>query len=384
MKADNRFGLQAGMFTTFMLGATFLFVQINEYVHVGFSPQDNAQGTIFYGLTGLHGAHVFIGLTLLAIVMMRAFRGHFSAASTAASRCRGSTGTSSTSCGSSSTRPSTSSDDINPLRSEREAFRFLLYVIASLAVVIALVLLARAVLVAQLACAASLDPGVDPRGCLAEGLYLRAVRSCAGAAWRCPRPDASGTRASRCRRSACFSPIDALGDDLLSAHMAQHLLIADLAAPLLLVGLRNPVLVFFLPRAVLVRAGALGAAARGRSAAAAAAGRRPAVRARAVRLALLVRCSRRRCATRSSMRCSTRPSWRSAMLVWWSALEPQRRRLPGELWKIPLHRRRADAGMMLGMSFVLIRVAGLHRRLRQRATAGTGSARSATSSWPAG
>jgi cytochrome c oxidase subunit 3 len=76
-RKGNRFGLQAGMLTTFLLGATFLFVQINEYVHIGFSPQDSAQGTIFYGLTGLHGAHVFIGLTLLAMVTIRAFRGHF-------------------------------------------------------------------------------------------------------------------------------------------------------------------------------------------------------------------------------------------------------------------------------------------------------------------
>jgi cytochrome c oxidase subunit 3 len=80
VKSDNRWGLQAGMVTTFLLGATFLFVQINEYVHVGFSPQDHAQGTIFYGLTGLHGAHVFIGLTLLLMVTIRAFRGHFSSA----------------------------------------------------------------------------------------------------------------------------------------------------------------------------------------------------------------------------------------------------------------------------------------------------------------
>ena len=38
---------------------------------------DNAQGTIFYGLTGLHGAHVFVGLTLLTFATIRAFRGHF-------------------------------------------------------------------------------------------------------------------------------------------------------------------------------------------------------------------------------------------------------------------------------------------------------------------
>ena len=53
--------------TTFLLGATFLFIQINEYIHIGFSARDGAFGSIFYGLTGLHGAHVFVGLTLLAI-----------------------------------------------------------------------------------------------------------------------------------------------------------------------------------------------------------------------------------------------------------------------------------------------------------------------------
>jgi len=78
IKNGNRFGLKAGILSTLLLGATFLFVQINEYVHIGFAPKDHAQGTIFYGLTGLHGAHVFIGLTLLTMVTVRAFRGHFS------------------------------------------------------------------------------------------------------------------------------------------------------------------------------------------------------------------------------------------------------------------------------------------------------------------
>ena len=66
VKNGNYFGLKAGMLLTSLLGATFLMIQINEYVHIGFSPQDFAQGTIFYGLTGLHGAHVAIGLTLLS------------------------------------------------------------------------------------------------------------------------------------------------------------------------------------------------------------------------------------------------------------------------------------------------------------------------------
>ena len=79
IKRDNRFGLKLGMVATFLLGLTFLFIQINEYVHIGFAPQDNAQATVFFSLTGLHGAHVTIGLILLGMVTIRAFRGHFSA-----------------------------------------------------------------------------------------------------------------------------------------------------------------------------------------------------------------------------------------------------------------------------------------------------------------
>jgi len=78
VRNENRRALRVGMITTFMLGLTFLSVQINEYVHIGFAPSDNAQSTIFYGLTGLHGAHVFVGLTLLAMATIRSYRGHFS------------------------------------------------------------------------------------------------------------------------------------------------------------------------------------------------------------------------------------------------------------------------------------------------------------------
>ena len=77
-RRGNRRAMQVGLLSTALLGLTFLSVQINEYVHIGFAPSDNAQSTIFYGLTGLHGAHVFVGLTLLTMATTRAFRGHFS------------------------------------------------------------------------------------------------------------------------------------------------------------------------------------------------------------------------------------------------------------------------------------------------------------------
>jgi len=78
LKRGNRLGLKVGMVCTFLLGATFLFIQINEYWHIGFSPADTAQASIFYGLTGLHGAHVTIGLMLLSFVTIRSFKGHYS------------------------------------------------------------------------------------------------------------------------------------------------------------------------------------------------------------------------------------------------------------------------------------------------------------------
>jgi cytochrome c oxidase subunit 3 len=76
-KRGNRAALRVGLLTTFLLGLTFLTVQINEYIHIGFAVSDSAQASIFYGLTGLHGAHVFVGLTLLLFANIRAFRGHY-------------------------------------------------------------------------------------------------------------------------------------------------------------------------------------------------------------------------------------------------------------------------------------------------------------------
>jgi cytochrome c oxidase subunit 3 len=78
IKKGNRLGMQVGLVVTFLLGAMFLLTQVNEYVKAGFSISDGAFASVFYGLTGLHGLHVFVGLTLLLIMIVRAYRGHFS------------------------------------------------------------------------------------------------------------------------------------------------------------------------------------------------------------------------------------------------------------------------------------------------------------------
>ena len=71
LKHGNRKGLIRGLGVTILLGATFLTVQINEYVHLGFTPADKGFGSTFYTLTGFHGVHVTVGiLMLLSLVGM--------------------------------------------------------------------------------------------------------------------------------------------------------------------------------------------------------------------------------------------------------------------------------------------------------------------------
>ena len=78
VKRGNVFGLRAGLLLTFLMGTTFLISQIAEYLRIGFNTTQGAFPTIFFCLTGLHGCHVFVGLSILLFMTIRAFRGHFS------------------------------------------------------------------------------------------------------------------------------------------------------------------------------------------------------------------------------------------------------------------------------------------------------------------
>ena len=77
IKRGNRPAFLAGMVLTFVMGLAFLLTQVVEYLNVGFNTGSGAFASVFFGLTGLHGAHVAIGLTLLGMVIIRGFRGHF-------------------------------------------------------------------------------------------------------------------------------------------------------------------------------------------------------------------------------------------------------------------------------------------------------------------
>ncbi len=64
---------------TLALGVLFLAGQLYDYSQLGFGISDGVFGTVFYTLTGFHGAHVFGGAVGLAIILARSMRGQFSA-----------------------------------------------------------------------------------------------------------------------------------------------------------------------------------------------------------------------------------------------------------------------------------------------------------------
>jgi cytochrome c oxidase subunit 3 len=64
---------------TLLLGVAFLVGQLYDYSILGFGIGDGVFGTVFYTLTGFHGAHVFGGAVGLTILLARSMQGQFSA-----------------------------------------------------------------------------------------------------------------------------------------------------------------------------------------------------------------------------------------------------------------------------------------------------------------
>lgn len=80
-QGDQR-GIRLYLGLTMLLGATFLGVQVYEYIelvtHEGFTPASGLYGSTFYTMTGFHGFHVFLGVVCLAWAFVEAFRGRWS------------------------------------------------------------------------------------------------------------------------------------------------------------------------------------------------------------------------------------------------------------------------------------------------------------------
>ncbi|MFL2554458.1 MAG: cytochrome c oxidase subunit 3 [Candidatus Rariloculaceae bacterium] len=81
LKTNQRLPLQIWLGTTVLLGAIFLVLQVVEYqeayAHLGLTMASGIYGSTFFMLTGFHGAHVTMGTIMLAIMWLRARKGHF-------------------------------------------------------------------------------------------------------------------------------------------------------------------------------------------------------------------------------------------------------------------------------------------------------------------
>jgi cytochrome c oxidase assembly factor CtaG len=201
----------------------------------------------------------------------------------------------------------------------------------------------------------TLDPAGIALVAVLIAVYARAVAVLGWRGYRVPRTQqALWYTGVALIAIALLGPPDALSDDLLSAHMAQHLLLADLGAPFLLAGMRSPVLQFLLPRQILVPL------------------------ARTSWLRRVFRLLRHPLFALPlwvvvlytwhfgfAFEGALENGWvhalqhysffATSMLVWWAVIEPKRRRTTGELWKAGDVIGMRVAGMFLGMAFILLR-----------------------------
>ena len=83
IRKGDRTGMNRGIAVTLLLGIIFLGMQAFDYWelldHYGFGINSGIYGTLFYTLTGFHGAHVFGGVIGIAIILLRGVSGQFSA-----------------------------------------------------------------------------------------------------------------------------------------------------------------------------------------------------------------------------------------------------------------------------------------------------------------
>src|SRR5215212_2291080 len=59
------------------VGAAFLGLQLVDYASLSFTVSSHAYGTLFYAMTGFHGAHVIAGLVLMLVVFGRSMQGAY-------------------------------------------------------------------------------------------------------------------------------------------------------------------------------------------------------------------------------------------------------------------------------------------------------------------
>jgi cytochrome c oxidase subunit 3 len=82
IRKGDRTGMNRGILVTMLLGIIFLCLQGYEYytfvTQDDFGINSGVYGSLFYTMTGFHGAHVLGGVIGLFVILMRGIQGQFS------------------------------------------------------------------------------------------------------------------------------------------------------------------------------------------------------------------------------------------------------------------------------------------------------------------
>lgn len=78
IRRDSQRGLRAGLMLSGIMGLAFLGYTLYDFNSLTFGWRDNAYGSIFYLIVGLHALHVFVGLCMNGLVQIKAWQGKFS------------------------------------------------------------------------------------------------------------------------------------------------------------------------------------------------------------------------------------------------------------------------------------------------------------------
>ncbi len=198
-----------------------------------------------------------------------------------------------------------------------------------------------------------LNPVVIALLLLGAGLYARAVRRLSGRGYSVPKlQQASWWTGLGILATGLLGPLAASADELFWKHMAEHLLIADIAVPFLIIGIRTPVFLFMPPKEILVLVA--------RNRALRTIGgliTNPLV---ALPLSTLTLYAWHfgplfEAATRQPLvHALQHQSFILAnVILWWPALEPSKRPMPAELWKIAYLLAGRMGSVLMGALFLV-------------------------------
>ena len=79
IRKGDRTGMVRALTVTVILGVIFLCGQLYDYASLGFGISSGVYGTLFFTMTGFHGAHVLGGVIGMSVVLLRGVNGQFSA-----------------------------------------------------------------------------------------------------------------------------------------------------------------------------------------------------------------------------------------------------------------------------------------------------------------